>query len=139
MRIAAAIELSHDEYQRLSRIRNSRKTAVRLVERLDIILLASEGKTNQEISVQLGFSLNKVGRWRTRFSKEGLRGIEKDLPRGKNHGGKSTLGQKRLRNKIIRITTQEKPSSETHWTTRSLAKRVNTTHSFCIAFGNRLV
>ena len=52
------------------------------------------------------------------------------IPRGKNHGGKSTLGQKRLRNKIIRITTQEKPSSETHWTTRSLAKRVNTTHSF---------
>lgn len=130
MRIAATIELSDQEYEKLHIMRHSGKTAVRLVERLDIVLLASTGKTNQEISNRLGCSKNKVGRWRSRFSKEGLKGIEKDLPRGKNHAGKSTLSQKRLRNKIIRLTTQEKPSSETHWTTRTLAKKLNTTHSF---------
>lgn len=130
MRIAANIELSDQEYQKLYKMRHSGKTAVRLAERLDIVLLASEGKSNQDISQQLGFSENKVGRWRTRFAKEGLKGIEKDLPRGKNHAGKSTLGQKRLRNKIIRVTTQEKPAAETHWTTRTLAAKLNTTHSF---------
>lgn len=130
MRIAPTIELTEHENLKLHKIRHSGKTSVRLVERLDIVLLASEGKTNQEISKQLGFSENKVGRWRNRFSKEGLKGIEKDLPRGKNHAGKSTLSQKRLRNKIIRVTTQEKPTSETHWSTRTLAKKLNTTHSF---------
>lgn len=130
MRIAAAIDLNDKDYDKLLKMRHSGKTAVRLVERLDIVLLASEGKTNQEISEELGFSENKVGRWRNRFSQEGLKGIEKDLPRGKNHAGKSSLGQKRLRNKIIRKTTQEKPSGATHWTTRSLAKELNTTHSF---------
>ena len=130
MRIAAAIELSDKECQKLHKMRHSGKTAVRLVERLDIVLLASEGKNNQEIAQQLGFSENKVGRWRKRFAQEGLKGIEKDLPRGENHAGKSSLGQKRLRNKVIRITTQEKPSAATHWTTRTLAEKLNTTHSF---------
>jgi len=130
MRIAAAIELSDKDYDKLYKMRHSGKTAVRLVERLDIVLLANEGKTNQEISEELGFSENKVGRWRKRFSQEGLKGIKKDLPRGKNHAGKSSLAQKRLRNKIIRKTTQEKPSATTHWTTRGLAKELNTTHSF---------
>lgn len=130
MRIAAAVELSEEEYQKLNKLRHSRKSPVRLVERLDIVLLASEGKSNQEIAYKLGFSENKVGRWRNRFSKRGLQGIEKDLPRGHNHGGKKSLSQKRLRTKIIRMTTQEKPPTATHWTTRTLAKKLNTTHSF---------
>lgn len=130
MRTAAAIELSEQEYQTLNKLRHSRKSPVRLVERLDIVLLASEGKSNQEIAHQLGFSENKVGRWRNRFSKGGLQGIEKDLPRGRNQGGKNSLNQKRLSNKIIRVTTQEKPPTATHWTTRTLAKQLNTTHSF---------
>lgn len=130
MRIAAAIELDDKDHRKLHKMRHSGKTAVRLVERLDIVLLASEGKNNQEIAQQLGFSENKVGRWRKRFAQEGLKGIEKDLPRGGNHAGKSSLGQTRLRNKVIKVTTQEKPAAATHWTTRALAEKLNTTHSF---------
>lgn len=130
MRIAAAIKLTDKEYQKIYKMRHSGKTAVRLVERLDIVLLASNGESNQEISKKLGFSENKVGRWRNRFANEGLKGIEKDLPRGKNHAGKSSLSQKRLRNKVIKMTTQEKPSEATHWSARTLAEKLNTTHSF---------
>ena len=56
--------------------------------------------------------------------------LEKNLPRGKNHAGKSSLGQLRLRNKVIRMTTQEKPADATHWSTRFLAKVLNTTDTF---------
>ncbi len=130
MRLAARIDFTEQEHLKLLKLRRSRKTAVRLIERLDIILLAHEGKTNQVIAVQLGISENKVGRWRNRYCEGGLKALEKDRPRGKNHAGKSSLGQTRLRNKVIRMTTQEKPSHATHWTSRTLAEELNTTHTF---------
>lgn len=130
MRIAPPIELKDQEYQKLLKLRNSRTTAARLIERLEIVLLAYEGKTNQAIAEQLGISENKVTRWRTRYLTGGLKALEKDRPRGRNHAGKSSLGQARLRNKIIRTTTQETPVEGTHWTSRTLAKKLNTTHSF---------
>ena len=79
---------------------------MRLIERSRIVLLASQGKPNYKIAEALGIDVNKVGRWRNRFVKKGFVGIEKDLPRGANHGGKNTQDQAKLRSKIIRITIQ---------------------------------
>ena len=59
-----------------------------------------------------------------------MQGIEKDLPRGANHGGKDTAEQAKLRSKIIKMTTQEKPKDGTHWSTRGLAKVLGINHSF---------
>ena len=130
MRIAAPITLSDTELNQFTKRLHSGKTPVRLLERTKIILLAHEGKNNQTIAEELGISKNKVGRWRNRYVEGGLKALEKNLPRGKNHAGKSSLGQLRLRNKVIRMTTQEKPTNGTHWTTRSLAKVLNTTGTF---------
>lgn len=130
MRIASAINLSDQEHQKFLRLLNSGKTSVRLLERVKIILLAHENKTNQTIAAELGISENKVGRWRNRYIEGGLKALEKNRPRGKNHGGKNTLNQTRLRNKVIRMTTQEKPVGATHWSTRTLAEKLNTTQSF---------
>jgi transposase len=71
-----------------------------------------------------------VCRWRNRFAEKRFQGIEKDLPRGGNHGGKNTKDQAKLRSKIIKMTTQEKPKDATHWSTRSLAKVLGINHSF---------
>jgi len=63
---------------------------------------------------KLGIDVNKVGRWRNRFADTRFPGIEKDLPRGANHGGKNSEDQERLRSNIIKMTTQEKPKDGTH-------------------------
>jgi transposase len=130
MRIAASINLSEEEHKKFTKLLHSRKTSVRLLERIKIILLAHEGKDNQTIADELSVGKNKVGRWRNRYIEGGFKALEKNHPRGKNHAGKSSLGQLRLRNKVIRMTTQEKPTDGTHWTTRSLAKALNTTDTF---------
>ncbi len=130
MRIASAIKLSEQEHEKLLKLLNSGKTSVRLVERVKIVLLAARGKNNQAIAAELGISENKVGRWRNRYREGGLKTLEMNLPRGKNHGGKNSVNQTRLRNKVIRITTQEKPEGATQWSTRTLAKKLNTTQSF---------
>ena len=124
------ITLSHEEKKQLEKNITSRKTAVRLVERSKIILLAADNVPNYRIALQLGIGVNKVGRWRNRYAERGMQGIEKDLPRGANHGGKDTAEQAKLRSKIIKMTTQEKPKDGTHWSTRGLAKVLGINHSF---------
>jgi len=124
------ITLSADEEKKLAQNIKSRKTSVRLVERSKIVLLAAKNIPNYKIAEELEIDVNKVGRWRNRFAERGLQGIEKDLPRGANHGGKDSSDQAKLRSKIIKMTTQEKPKDGTHWSTRGLAKVLGINHSF---------
>ena len=124
------ITLSTKDQKQLEKNVKSRTTSVRLLERSKIILLAAQDMPNYKIAEELDVEVNKVGRWRNRFADKGLPGIEKDLPRGANHGGKNTEEQARPRSRIIKITTQEKPEGATHWSTRSLANKLGINHSF---------
>jgi transposase/transposase-like protein len=124
------ITLTLAEKTQLERNLRSRKTPLRLLERSKIILLAAKQTPNYQIAEQLGIDINTVGRWRNRFAKDRHAGIEKDLPRGANHGGKNSVEQAKLRSKIIKITTQDTPKDATHWSTRSLAKVLGINHSF---------
>jgi len=130
MRIATAIILTDADRQILQKNTRSRAVSIRLSERSKIVLLSAEGLDNKTIAQKLNILPNKVGKWRNRFAEGGLESISKDKPRGANHGGKNTLKQAKLRNRIIEKTTQEKPVNATHWSTRTLAKELNTTHSF---------
>jgi transposase len=124
------ITLDNQERKQLEQNIRSSKTPVRLVERSKIVLMAADKMPNTKIALALEIDVNKVGRWRNRYAEKGLKGIEKDLPRGANHGGKDTAKQARLRSKVIKMTTQHKPKDATHWSTRSLAKVLKINHSF---------
>ena len=125
-----SIILSDDEKKQLKKNVTSRTTPVRLIERSKIILLAAKKIPNYKIAEHLQVDVNKVGRWRNRFSEKRFSGIEKDRPRGANHGGKKTEDQEKLRSKIIKLTTTGQPKDATHWSTRSLAKELGINHSF---------
>lgn len=124
------ITLQDSERQKFEQLCRSGKTPVRLKERLTIVLLANEGLNNGEIAERLSISDHKAGRWRRRFAEQGLAGIEKNLPRGNNHGGKDAQEQARLRQQIIAKTTGEPPRNATHWSTRVLAAELGTSHNF---------
>jgi len=81
------IILSANEKKQLERNIKSRKTSRRLIERSNMILLAADKVPNYKIAKKLKLDVNTVGRWRNRFKEKRLPGIEKDLPRGANHGG----------------------------------------------------
>ena len=130
MRTAASITLSDSDKKILEKNTRSRAVSIRLSERSKIVLLAAAGLENKVIAQRLNVPPNKVGKWRNRFAEGGIKSISKDKPRGANHGGKDTVTQARLRKKIIEKTTQEKPDNATHWSTRTLAEALNTTHSF---------
>ena len=125
-----SIVLSHKDRKKFERLSRSGKTSVRLHERLRMVLLANAGMTNGEIAERMSVSAHKVGRWRNRFAEQGFGGIEKNLPRGNNHGGKNSQEQARIRQQIIAKTTSERPSNATHWSTRTLAAQLGTSHNF---------
>jgi transposase len=123
MRRAPQILLSDSERKVLTQWARGRRTPARLVLRAKILLLASEGYENAEIAATLETSAPTVGLWRARFATERIKGIESDAPRG---GRPARLD---LDRQIIDKTTQSKPATATHWTTRTLAKELGTTQS----------
>ena len=124
------IILSDDERRQLENAMSSSITPVRLIKRAKAIIMAADDEPSYKIAEQLDVSKDTVGSWRKRYVEQGLAGILKDLPRGRNQGGKDSAEQEKLRQLIIQKTTTEKPSGQTHWSTRVMAQAVGTNHSF---------
>jgi transposase len=128
MRVAPTVELSEEQREILMRWSRGRSTPHRLMQRARIVLLAAEGRPNKEIAETLGVMERTVGRWRTRFVKHGLAGIDKDLPRG---GRKPTTRLEREQ-EIVHKTTQERPENATHWSSRTLAAELGVSPSMVL-------
>jgi transposase len=109
--------LNEQEHSKLTRLAKSRTVSVRLARRAQIVLLAALGKHNDTIAQELGIGRVQVGRWRERYAKAGLAGIERDLPRG-GRPPKADAAE------IVRLTTRTLPEAATHWSTRSLAAQL---------------
>ncbi len=130
MRVAAEITLLKEEHRKLEKRASGRSSAVRLRERARIVLMAAAGMTNKAIASELGTDANKVRRWRSRVAQEGMSSIEQERPRGANHGDKDSHKQAELRSQGLEATTQTIPSDPTHWSCRSMARHLRTTHGF---------
>ena len=117
MRVAPTVSLSPEQRQALEQRSRARSLPARVVERARIVLLAAEGKQHKEIAELLGISMQKAARWRTRFLELGVAGLEKDAPRP---GRTPSIGAKTV-TRVVRMTTQDKPSNATHWSTRTMA------------------
>lgn len=118
MRVAVEVVLSGEEREELERLARGRKVPARVVERARIVLLAAEGKQNQEIARLCGVTRRTASLWRRRFVEKRIAGILKDAPRS---GRRPRISEEVIR-EIVRKTTQETPEGRTHWSTRSLAK-----------------
>ncbi len=125
MRVAPAVILSESDKDWLLKQSRSRIAPKRLGERCQIILLAAEGKTNEQIAEKLGMNGKKVSRWRTRFVQKGRVGIERDEP---GRGRKLTYPVE-LRELIVKKTTRAVPPEATQWSRASMAKAMDISES----------
>ena len=120
MRVAPPVTLDRSQRETLQQWARSRSLPARQVERAKVVLLAGEGKTDLEIAASLKISNQKAGRWRKRFLQLGLVGLVKDAPRP---GRKPAISAK-IKEELIRRTTQSKPANATHWSTRTMAAEI---------------
>lgn len=116
-RLAPTIELEPEQRRELEARFRARTTQQRAVERARIVLLAADGLSNQEIAERLSIDPDTVGKWRGRFAREGLSGLE-DRPRS---GRRPVYGHDE-RLKIIKIVTEEPPDPASHWSGRQVAE-----------------
>ncbi len=117
MRVAAEIVLTEQQRGELERFARGRKLQARLVLRARIVLLAADRHTDLEISQRLDIVPRTAARWRARFLKLGIAGLQHDAPRP---GRTPEIAAEAVLS-VIEKTTRQKPPNRTHWSTRAMA------------------
>jgi transposase len=120
MRIAPRVVLSNEQRTGLEAWTRGRKIPARLVLRARIILLAADGQQDLEIARLLAVVPRTAARWRARFNRDGMAGLEHDAPRP---GRTPSISSATVR-RVVAKTTQENPPHATHWSTRTMAAAV---------------
>lgn len=119
-----ALMLSPEQREELERWTRRRSTAQSLALRARVILSCAQGGNNKDVASRLGMSRLTVGRWRSRFIQRGLDGLL-DEPRP---GAPRKISDAAVE-KAVALTLETKPKDATHWSTRSLAKRIGLSRS----------
>lgn len=109
----------HDRLQ-LEKMVRSGKDKARTITRCRILLLASTGKTDQEISGALNVSLGTIFNIRRRYSQEGLASALHEKSRS---GQPQRFNGKQLA-KITAIACSKPPEGRARWSLRLLAEHV---------------
>jgi transposase len=125
MRVAPTIELTSAARLELEKLSRRRTTAVRVVQRSRIILLAAEGVQNKEIAERVGVAPRMVALWRGRFIQLGVEGLLKDAPRP----GRTPEISPDIVAQVVASTTQSKPAGATHWSRSSMARAMGISES----------
>jgi transposase len=100
------------------------RTPQKIVLRSWICLLAHEGIGNRQIARRLNTSRPTVLLWRERFAQAGVAGLEHESPR---KASRQRLDPTLIK-KIMHTTLQKKPPAATHWSTRTLGRRLGISH-----------
>jgi transposase len=114
------VKLNKQERQQLEKIVRSGKDKARKITRSRILLLAANGKTDQEIATALDVCLATIFNVRRRYSQEGLTNAlnEKERPgQPKRFKGKQLA-------KITAIACSKPPAGRARWSLRLLADYV---------------
>jgi len=118
MHFAPTILLSPEERSTLTAWTRAKSVPVRLAQRAQIVTMSVDGVTNQDIARRLDISRPTVQLWRERFLALRVAGLEKDAPRP---GRIPSIPESKI-HAVVEATLHAKPSAETHWSVRSMAK-----------------
>jgi len=116
---ATVIKLSDHERKTLLSWLRSGTTENRMVERAKIVLAAAEGKTTREIAKHMKTRQARVSKWRTRFQRNGIRGLQ-DAPRA----GAPCRYNKDTERRILAVLDDPPPEGFSTWTGSLVAQRL---------------
>jgi len=113
-------ELNAEDKALMEKLLSSGHIQHKFAVRLRTVLLRSKGKGTEEISEFLGIHPASVGSCINRYNRHGLDSLLRDKTR---KPGKTPVSQE-VRNEICRLVCTERPQGETHWSSRTLARRI---------------
>lgn len=118
------LALTDEERATLQRWVRRRTSSQALALRCRIVLACAQGASNQAVADQLGVSKPTVTKWRSRFVARRLEGLA-DEPRP---GAVRTITDEQVEQVLV-TTLETTPADATHWSTRSLARRLGMSQS----------
>ena len=117
-------ELSEEHREQLTRWAQSRTLPAGDVFRARLMLALAEGKSWSQIEVELHTSRPTIARWKRRFEREGMAGLD---PRHK--GSEPRRATPSVQARVLRKTTQRPADGSTHGSCRKMAAAVGVSKS----------
>jgi transposase len=112
------LELTSEQSHELQRLIHAPATPQKIVRRARIVLLAAQGRDNDEIAAELDTSTVTAGLWRQRFVDLGLAGLA-EAPRP---GRPPTLDEEKARRVLSEVV--QPPTNSGRWSCRRMARHV---------------
>ena len=119
MRKAAWVQLTPEQRVELTERLEREALNGRRRRHFQILLLADEGRTDDQIATATGASRSTVERHRTRFAREGLEAALTDRPRS----GAPAKFDGKHEPAIVALACSDAPEGQARWTARLLADR----------------
>jgi transposase len=115
-RYQTVLPLSADQREELTRWAQSRSLAAGDVFRARLILALADGKSWSSIEADLGTSRPTIARWKRRFERDGIAGLD-----AQHKGSKPRTVTPALQAKVVRKTSEAPADASTHWSCRKMA------------------
>ena len=119
-----ALTLTTDERAELERRVRSLKIRAEDARRARVILLLADGCSYATIAAMTGASSRTIALWKQRVLKDGLAGLT-----AQHRGSKPTVLTPALAARIMTWTRRPPPHGATHWSTRSLGRKLGVQHT----------
>jgi transposase len=116
-RVAVKILLSAEELDELNRWLKSGKTEQRKVELAKIVLRCAEGETTHQIARELGTRPSRVSKWRKRFAKLRVSGLEDE-----ERSGRRVINDESVERGILDQLAKAPPQGFARWNGRVVAE-----------------
>ena len=117
-------QLSEQERDELTRWAQSRTLPAGDVFRARLVLALADGHSYSRIERELGTSRPTIARWKARFEKLGIGGLD---PQHK--GSKPRTATPSTQARVLRKTTQKPADGSTHWSCRKMAETLGLSKS----------
>ncbi len=113
--------VQREQLEALTRVSRASQTEVL---RARIILLAALNRTNEEIADELQTTEQTVCKWRRRFARHGLAGLQDDARSGRP----ARVSPSALNTVLTKVT--QPPKNRVRWSCRSMAKQAGVSKSW---------
>lgn len=113
-----ALILNEEEHARLQSLAKRARSLPAVARRARVVLACAEGLDNKAVAKKLRCSVGMVGKWRSRFLKDGLEGLYDE----QRPGAPRRIGDEQIEQVVIQ-TLESTPRGQTHWSTREMAKQ----------------
>lgn len=119
-KVADKIECTEPELKKLKAIVSGHKSEKRMIDRAKIILACHEGKRTDKIAAELKTRPNTVAKWRRRFAKFRMTGLEDAV-----RSGKPKKYTDETRNAILAILEKSPPKGQARWDGAAVARALD--------------